>query len=274
MLCAMCADILAQTAVFNDAETSIIRTHEQEMKEPVSFLADDAYAEIESKCIVSPNVAAQVRTFCFIKETRKYICNYDSITVAGRVTRKKDIEEQYQDSINRLLIPLNPDITGQMTGYALMMSRHLNLTPEKHDSLMGYAIDYARRLRRNPCTSFAREEMDKLKRTLDDEQLKSAINAKNTAPALDRAKALWQAVVNAHLEEGLDSAQQVRRASLYYRNEMYIRDYFVEQQELLQANLNDLYMHKPKIIKIYEGIGTKEAVIRRHEKKVGMEFAW
>jgi hypothetical protein len=270
----MCADILAQTAIFNDAETAIIRTHEQEMKEPVSFLADDAFAEIESKCNVSPNVAGQVRMFCFIKETRKYICNYDSITVAERVTRKKEIEEQYMDSISRLLIPLNPNITGLVTGYALMMSRHLNLMPERHDSLMGYAIDYARRLRQNPCTYFAREEMDKLRRTLDDEQLKSAINAKNTTPARNRATALWQAVVNAHLEEGLDSTQQVRRAFLYYRNEMYIRDYFVEQQELLQANLNDLYMHKPKIIKMYEGIGTKEAVIKRHEKKVGMEFAW
>ena len=235
---------------------------------------EELYHELESTCYFDSLKQEKLRGLCHRMQLYKYACNYTESSIDQRLARKKQIEEVYWDSINTILIPLNPHLTGRATGCALMIWRHIGLSQGDKEKLMTYALDYARRLRQNPCADFAKEEMDKLKKVLDDKQLKKAIDAKNEKDAHLRAAVLWEGIVKAHLNEGLDSVSQVRMAYRYYSLELYLQDYYVGQPELLKANLTDLYNHKPEIIKMYEGIGTKAAIIKKREKEVGPEFAW
>lgn len=264
----------AQPLTLTDEEQKVVLEHWPEMEKPVNFLAEDALAAIEADYVVTPNRRESVAKLCQLAEIRKYAGNYLHPDPADRLRHKREIESLFRDSINAILIPLNPDLTGRATGYALMMRRHLELSPGKQDTLMEYALDYARRLHENPCANFAREEMDMLIRELDTEQLTQALNAKNSAAARLRSQQLWRAIVEAKLDVAQDSAAQVHRAYKYYNRELYILDYYVEQPSPLRANLDDLYRHKPTIVKMYEGIGMRQKVIEKHAEKVGNEYAW
>ena len=268
------ATAAAQSLILTDEELKVVQEHWPEMEKPVNFLAADALAGIEADYVVTPNRREPIAKLCQLAEIRKYASNYLYPDSTERIRHKRELESLFRDSINAILIPLNPNLTGRATGYALMMRRHLDLSPEKQDTLMEYALDYARRLHENPCANFAREEMDMLIKDLDAEQLTQALNAKNSATARLRSQQLWRAIVEAKLDVAQDSTAQVHRAYKYYNQELYIFDYFVEQPKQLRANLDDLYRHKPTIVKLYEGIGMRQEVIEKHAEKVGDEYAW
>jgi hypothetical protein len=51
-------------------------------------------------------------------------------------------------------------------------------------------------------------------------------------------------------------------------------DMYVEQNEVRDRNLQDLYRSKPKIIKMYEALDEKKRIKEKKEKSVGVEFSW
>lgn len=265
---------VGQTKYLSKAEQAVWQEHEAEIEPPVSYFASDAFVEVTENRLYDRRDASSIKMLCYTKELRKYLCNYLYEDEIERFHSKKEIEENYLDSINAFLLPHNPKMTGEATGYALMAAKYAELTTKQKDTLLLMAVDYARRLRLNPCISFAKEEMDNLKSVLTDKQLIVALTVKNEKPSRIKAEVMWQAIVNAHLEEEQDSSKQVGIASRYYLQEMIIFDRYQGCQDLLQANLEELYMRKPTIVKIYEGIEKKRTIVEKHNKKVGMEYAW
>ena len=191
-----------------------------------------------------------------------------------RVVEKQRIDSLYQDSINALLIPYNSNISGEIISLSLRMSDALRLSKKNHVRLMDKALDFARRLRKNPYTNFKKEEMDALKKNLSAKQLETVIDEKNGMQAQVKAQRAWNALEEAGVAYELDSVPNVSRARLYYLIEMRYWDMYVEQNEVRDRNLQDLYRSKPKIIKMYEALDEKKRIKEKKEKSVGVEFSW
>jgi hypothetical protein len=196
------------------------------------------------------------------------------ISPIDRYRCKERIDSIYQDSINVLLIPTNLNISGSLISLAIGMSDHFKMDSLKYQSLMNKALEFARQRKLNPCCNFAKEEMDFLKETLDKEQVERVININNIDEARFRAINVWNVLSDKGLLEYTDSIEQVSRAFSFFRRELFIYDYYTEQPELIENNLRDLNMRKPQIIRMYEGLLSKESVKQRHQKKIGVEFAW
>ncbi len=272
----------AQIADFTDDEKVICDVFRQEMAEPVRFLSEDAFADIVSCYTFSPIRKDQLIRYCRMKELRKYTYNYLDSEPSIRKQHKETIDNFYLDSINMILIPYNPSLSGKFVSMALMWKNHLKLPSDTEARLMNLALGFSHRLRKNPCACIVREEMDSLIAILSKKQIKEVINTRNSADARIQASRLWLELSQANQTSGIDSTEQVSRAYFYYLRELYVKSYYVEQWELINNNLSDLYAHRPTIIKMYEALGQKEKVKQKHEeyremnkeKKVDAAFAW
>ena len=264
----------AETESTDPIEQRIWSEHFAEMIVPVNFLAEDGFTSLRKQYRIPVDQFDRVHEYCYNREQRKYTYNYLPIPAEQRIEEKSRIDSVYRDSINRVLIPYNPQITGSTIGTVFRNASYLNLSDDKCQVLMEHALRFARRLYRNPCAYIAREEMDVLRKELTHEQLENVINWKNSKEARSKAKWVWQSVRDSELLSQSDSAQHTDRAYLYYLKEMYIRDYYVGEQEIIDNNLTDLYARKPKVIKIYESKGMQKLVEKRHQERVGSAFAW
>jgi len=266
--------LYAQEVSYSKEEQRAWNEHKTEMAEPVEFLAADALASIQSDYTVNPYDVRNLRNLCRQMETHKYLHYFILETAAGRLSIKREIERQYWDSIAPILIPSNPTMAGTYTGYVIQMVNELKLSNDTLFALKTLSLDYARRLRKDPCAYFAKEEMDTLKTLLNRQQLESVINNINAKVVENRCESLWNALEEAGLSVELNKATDLRQASTFYLQEMFVRDYYIGDRPLIDANLNDLYRHKPRCIRMYEGIRLKEAVKKKHEERVGAEFSW
>lgn len=264
----------SQSLVFSDEERKAYEENMTELAGPVEFLAADALASIQADYVVNPYDVKELRRLCVRMETHKYVHNYILETARQRLNRKRDIETQYWDSIAARLIPHNPATAGRFVGHAISMADELELADETRAMLVRNGIRLFRLLRANPCADFAREEMDTLKSVLNSEQLEKVIDRSNEREVSSRANAVWQALATADLTDDLDKEADLKRAETYIRKELLIRDYYIGDPSLVSANLDDLYRHKPRIITMYEGLLQRESIKKKHEEKVGFEFAW
>ena len=264
----------AQTEITDSLKQQVWTEHFAEMVVPVSFLAEDEFVSLHKSYLMTSEQEAKIHEYCYNKEREKYLLNYMPVSVGQRLEEKNCIDSLYRDSINSVLIPFNPHITGQTIGTVFRNAPYIHLTDEKYQTLMQQALGFARKLYRNPCAYIAREEMDVLRKELTHEQLENIINWKNSKEARAKAVYLWQNVCDSEDISRADSTDQTNRAYLYYLKEMYIRDYYVGEKELIDNNLNDLYARKPKVVRIYEAKGMQKLVEKRHQERVGSEFAW
>ena len=264
----------SQSLVFTDEERKAYEENRTELTVPVEFLAADALAAIQTDYEVNPYDIKELRRLCVRMETHKYIHNYILETARQRLNRKRDIEIQYWDSIAVRLIPHNPEMAGQFVGYAISMSKELDLTDETNAILMQQGIRLFRLLRANPCADLAREEMDTLKSVLSREQIEKVIHRRNKTEVANRVQSIWEALANADMTDDLDKDADLKRAETYIQKELFIRDYYIGDHSLISANLDDLYRHKPRIITMYEGLLQRESIKKKHEEKVGFEYAW
>lgn len=264
----------AQALNYSPEEQKAWEEHQTEMADPVEFLAADALSAIQADYHVSPIDVKALRKLCQQMEAHKYLHNYILETAQGRLTIKRQIEDSYWDSIADILLPTNPTMAGTYTGYAVMLSKDLGLTGDTLTFLKKLALDNVRRLRRNPCGLFDREEMDTLKTVLNRQQLEKVLFQAHAEEAEARSNALWTALEKAGLTEELDKPIDLSMATTFYQREMFIRDYYKTDNLLLENNLEDLYRHTPRIIKMFEGLQQKEIIQKKHEGKVGVEYAW
>ena len=277
LVCAMLLlpfETKSQSLVFTDEEQRAYEENKTEMVVPVEFLAGDAFAAIQADYKVNPYDTKTIRRLCVRMETHKYIHNYILETAQQRIRHKRDIEIQYWDSIAAYLIPVNPEMTGRFVGYAISMSKELDLTDETNAILMQEGIRLFQWLRVNPCVNLAREEMDTLKSVLNPEQIEKVIHRRNKTEVDNRVQSIWETLANAELIEELDKDAEQKRAETYIQKELFIRDYYIGDHSLISANLDDLYRHKPTVINMYEGLLQKESIKKKYEEKVGFEYSW
>lgn len=264
----------AETEIPDSVEQKTWTEHFAEMIVPVNFLAEDGFTSLRKQYRIPVDQLDRVHEYCYNREQRKYTYNYLPIPAEQRIEEKSRIDSLYRDSINRVLMPFNPQITGSTIGTVFRNASYLNLSDDKCQVLMEHALRFARRLYRNPCAYIAREEMDVLRKELTHDQLENVINWKNSKEARAKALDVWQSVQESELLLKSDSTEHTNRAYLYYLQEMYIRDYYVGEKEIIDNNLQELYARKPKVIKIYEAKGMQQWVQKKHQERVGSAFAW
>lgn len=266
--------VYAQKLTCTKEEANVIQLYGKEMSHQVNIASEDALAEMQLRYLYNRNDLEHLRRLFEEREQRKAAHNYLERNPMERVVEKQRIDSLYQDSINALLIPYNSNISGEIISLSLRMSDALRLSKKKHRRLMEKALDFARRLRRNPYVNFKKEEMDVLKKNLSAKQLETVIDEKNGMQAQVKAQRAWNALEEAGVAYELDSLPNVSRARLYYLIEMRYWDMYVEQNEVRDRNLQDLYRSKPKIIKMYEALDEKKRIKEKKEKSVGVEFSW
>lgn len=275
MLATACfTHVYSQKLKYTKEETNAIQLYGKEMSHQVDIASEDALAEMQLKYLYNRNDLEHLRRLFEEREQRKAAHNYLERNPMERVVEKQRIDSLYQDSINALLIPYNSNISGEIISLSLRMSDALRLSKKNHVRLMDKALDFARRLRKNPYTNFKKEEMDVLKKNLSAKQLETVIDEKNGMQAQVKAQRAWNALEEAGVAYELDSVPNVSRARLYYLIEMRYWDMYVEQNEVRDRNLQDLYRSKPKIIKMYEALDEKKRIKEKKEKSVGVEFSW
>lgn len=268
------SSLYADNLDFSAEEQAAWEAHKESITEPAEYLGADALAGIEADYKVDPYDEERLRDLCHRMERHKYVHNYILESAADRLQYKRLIESQYWDSISAILIPSNPGMAGRYLGYAVMMKEQLAITEEGIRILTDRAIEYAGLLRKTPCATFAQEELTLLHSLFDRQQIEKIIDRRNETTIASRTQRLWQALEKAGLTAELDEAEDRERASMYYRKEQFIRDYFAGDRSLMDANLIDLNRNKPRVIRMYEGVLQKEAVRKRHEERVGKEFSW
>ena len=266
--------VYAQKLTCTKEEANVIQLYGKEMSHQVNIASEDALAEMQLKYLYNRNDLEHLRRLFEEREQRKAAHNYLERNPMERMVEKQRIDSLYQDSINALLIPYNSNISGEIISLSLRMSDALRLSKKEHRRLMEKALDFARRLRKNPYTNFKKEEMDVLKKNLSAKQLETVIDEKNGMQAQVKAQRAWNALEEAGVAYELDSLPNVSRARLYYLIEMRYWDMYVEQNEVRDRNLQDLYRSKPKIIKMYEALDEKKRIKEKKEKSVGVEFSW
>ena len=278
LLLTVCLSITTQMYpadfTYTDVEQAAWEKHKSEISIPLTFLASDAMASIQMKYVIDSTQIPSLQELCLKMERHKYLRNYIDGDAVVKTINKTRIENIYQDSIQALLIPANPDIAGRFLGYAVSLFPELHISRQCRDSIIDDALTIARRLRLSPCDDYAIEEMDSLKEHLTREQIEMIIKRRNASAALNRACQVWSDLEQAKLIADFDQNTQIDRAFRFYMAEMQIRDYYIGNWELINANLEDLYRHKPRIIKMHEGLSQREAIEKKHEEKVGVQFSW
>jgi len=275
MLATACfTHVYSQKLKYTKEEANVIQLYGKEMSHQVNIAFEDALAEMQLRYLYNRNDLEHLRRLFEEREQRKAAHNYLERNPMERVVEKQRIDSLYQDSINALLIPYNSNISGEIISLSLRMSDALRLSKKNQARLMDKALDFARRLRKNPYTNFKKEEMDVLKKNLSAKQLETVIDEKNGMQAQVKAQRAWNALEEAGVAYELDSLPNVSRARLYYLIEMRYWDMYVEQNEVRDRNLQDLYRSKPKIIKMYEALDEKKRIKEKKEKSVGVEFSW
>ena len=275
MLATACfTHVYSQKLKYTKEEANVIQLYGKEMSHQVNIAFEDALAEMQLRYLYNRNDLEHLRRLFEEREQRKAAHNYLEQNPMVRVVEKQRIDSLYQDSINALLIPYNSNISGEIISLSLRMSDALRLSKKNHVRLMDKALDFARRLRKNPYVNFKKEEMDVLKKNLSAKQLETVIDEKNGMQAQVKAQRAWNALEEAGVAYELDSLPNVSRARLYYLIEMRYWDMYVEQNEVRDRNLQDLYRSKPKIIKMYEALDEKKRIKEKKEKSVGVEFSW
>jgi len=265
----------SQQLVLTPLEQKLWEQHQNEIETHTRFLYEDLSYQMANTYVIPPSMKTKIDQYIHDKEQRKYLCNYKQYDhISDRVFDKQAIDSLYLDSIFANLVPYNPQMTGHAISLTLYFAKELSLTEENVKSLTVDAVDFARRLYRNPCAYFATDEIIALKRELTQNQLKDVLEEKNSKDAELKAVQAWNALRKAGLTSDLDSINDTGRAYLYYRSEMCIKDYHVDNKELLENNLADIYRHKPRIIQMYEGLWQKKQIQKKYEKKVGSEYSW
>lgn len=264
----------SQTLGLTEVEQKIWEEHLSEIIMPVTLMSEEVYATLDTNYLIKQHQEKAIKQYCFTKELRKYICNYRCPDVRQRIVEKNKINDLYQDSINILLLPYNPILSGIFISWVLQKQKNLGINDNKYTSILKGALHLCHIVRDNPCNNIAQKEMEILKNNLSHNQVCIVINSVNHKDAEISAKNVWKRLQNAGMVEPKDSSNYIKDAYSYFQKEMYIRNYYIGEQDLINNNLRDLYLHKPIVIKKMDGLQYQKVIKRQHEERVGAEYSW
>jgi hypothetical protein len=265
----------SQQLVLTPLEQTLWEQHREDIETHSRFIYEELSYQTANTYVIPTLKKSKVNQYLQYKEQRKYLCNYKQYEhLSDRVKEKNEIDSIYLDSIFTVLVPYNPQMAGRAISLSLFFAEELALSQEDINVLTTSAVDFARRLHKNPCAYFVVDEMLILKQVLSNKQLKDVLEEKNSKEAKVKSVQAWNALKTAGLTCDLDSINDIGRAYLYYRSELCIKDYHVDNKELLENNLTDLYRHKPRIVQMYEALWQKKQIQKKYERKVSSEYSW
>ena len=119
------------------------------------------------------------------------------------------------------------------------------------------------------------EEIDILKNTLDERQLKLLFSVKNAKPAARRVNNMWKILAEEGLTTTLDSAKEWNRAFQFTEDRLRISDIYRFKNNEKRLLLEELKVHRPILIRMFDAYNRKlmgMTDMRRETGDVKLEF--
>jgi len=189
-----------------------------------------------------------------------------------RYTEKAKIEDEYSDSIDRILIlsgndissPNMPIVFKNMTDYSI-------ITPEQVEIFLDAAIGFKKDLANNPRRDMWQKELELFKSTLNDEQLERFFTIKNARIAMRDAQNYWERLKEAGLTSDLDSAKAVNQVYIHKLKIMEATDLYTYDDAQKREAWAAIDQYAPTPVRRVYAINRKNAA-----KKQGYRgsFTW
>ncbi len=278
MLALMYSMAFAQYYRCTKAEKDIFDLCSDEILNRTEYRTDEECARLNECYYIPTEKQSLIRQYISNREFHKVCLEYlipDSLQ--QRVRSKIKIDEHYQDSIDRILIPeLENKISGDNISFALHSKKYLKLDTAQYEYLMAKALDMTHRIRKNRTLNVWNEEMEVLKKTLSKKQLYIFFRNKNSSKITAEADLAWKRICEAGLSEQLDSVKEMNLAISYFYERQKIMDLYRYYGTSKKKHLAELNKQMPKIVLMLDAIDKKKRLVEKEKEKgtVSKEFVW
>ena len=229
LLCAA-TSVWAQTNFMTETETNCYLQHKDEIDTRSEMASEDKFRELTTTYSIKLTYEAELRNICNILEMRKVICDYlHPKDHKKRFWIKKEIEDNYRSSIDRIVILSGNDVSSPSMTVLFKFSDYIKLTTNQVDTLVETAIFHKQILKTEPRKNMWKEELTMLQSILTEEQLDRFFNQKNSRLALRSAVTHWNRLQENGLTNDLDSVKSV--------NQMYV--HILKKQKAADIYFND-----------------------------------
>ena len=269
----------AGQTVIPSEEYEVASRHAEELSVRVRISSEDAYANYCREYRVPKSKRGSMLGVIRNRELRKAVYDYIYPDSPGqRVAAKWEIDSVYRDSVNAILIPYNPSLSGENISRVLYLSDACGIDSAQYFYLMSRALDMSRRIRRNPRMNVWNDEINILRKTLTSDQLDKYFAHKNGVRIGRRIRETWQRLETAGMTAELDSARECTQAYLYYFEEFKIKDLYRYYGTSQKKYLTNLGRRMPKMVLMADALSKKERAARRLERErkkgIGKEIDW
>lgn len=274
-LCA-CISGMAQEYRCTQAEKAVFDKYSEMILMRTSYRAAEELMRLELTYSVPAEKRSLIKHFVDNREFHKVcieiLCD-DSLK--KRVQWKMNIDAAYQDSIDKVLIPVYVNkISGDNISFALYCKKGLHLDNAQYEYLLSKALDMAHKIKRNRTVNLWNEEMDALKKTLTKKQLNVFFQNKNAVKVTQEAKDAWNKICEYGLAEQVDSAKQMNLAISYFNERLKIKDLYRYYGTAQKKYLAELDRQKPLIVKMLDAIDKNKRLKEQKQDNIGKEFVW
>lgn len=255
-------------------EMSVLIEHEQDLAMQTKLASEEAYEELCIRFNV-PRVEKQRLTQLLEKrEMRKlaYIYIYPN-SAYDRVRSRLAIDSVFQDSIDLALIPFNSNIAGENISYVLKAGKACKLDDAQRKHIEQQALELAHQLRKNPRANVWKQEMNVLRKTLTEKQLKLFFSLKNGAKVGNKLKEDWTKLTEAGLVTELDSVTDRAKASKFYHLQQQIMDLNKYDNNTKKRHLAELSKQMPLWVKLIDALEKQKRVDAR-KKEISKDYVW
>lgn len=217
----------AQYKELNPQEKDLLRIHEKELRKNAQLITEELWLEKVTSYGIEPNSEDATKLFELIyeRELRKQMRNiYLSENLEQRYKDKRNIDQEYEDSICRVMAPYwNMGLPNLYK--AILYREGINLTDSQYRDIVTNMIRLKTKAERMSGNMWG-DELEVLKEVLTGDQLDTYFRAKNARIATRDSRLAWQRLKDAGMTNDLDSAKTVARI-------------FIHKLKILQAT--DLY---------------------------------
>lgn len=278
VLIQFCSSATAQTFRCTVAEKEVWDKHEKEIMSRTSYRTAEECERLYQRYMVPKDKRSLIEGYVRNREFHKVCLEYtmpDSLR--ERVRWKIRLDNHYQDSIDRVLIPeYTNKISGDNISFALHFSKQIHLDSVQYEYLLAKALDMTHRIRKDRMLNVWNEEMDLLRKTLDKKQLDTFFTIKNGIIVSREARQAWKRICDAGLESEVDSAKEMNLAISYYHERQKIKDIYRYYGTPQKKYLAELSRQMPLIVRMVDALD-KKARMEEDEKKngtLGKEYVW
>ena len=274
----VCSTASAQPFRCTDAEKEVWDKHADEVLGRTMYRASEESERIFLRYMVPKDKRALIEEYVRNREFHKVCLEYTMAdSLEQRVRWKVRLDRHYQDSIDRVLIPeYTNKVSGDNVSFALHFSRQIHLDSAQYEYLLAKALDMTHRIRKDRMLNVWNEEMDLLRKTLDEKQLDRFFTIKNGTKVAREARQAWDRIREVGLESEVDSVREMSLAVSYFHERQKIKDIYRYYGTPQKKYLAELSKKMPLIVRMVDALD-KKARLEEDEKKngtIGKEYVW